>query len=543
MTSTRTLARRFSLLSLVLASALIAMLMTAAPAQAHASLLSTDPVADALYDEGPGSVSLRFSEPVGIELGGVRVFGPDGQRVDSGVSRQIDGGETISADLDARAMGTYTVAWSVVSADSHVLSGTFLFHFGGRSGAADVGTEAAAEVGVARWLARWSLLAGTTLLGGLAVFRAATGTRVSLHRGRASQLALAASALLVIGAALKLVGHVADASGRTLLGALPLLGEAVVGTRAGTLDGMRLLVAGGALTAALLWRRRFAVPLALVSVLVVMVTLALGGHAWTSSVPALTVAVDVVHHAAAAVWIGGVAALGFAITPRGENAGEDTVWAVRRFSVMALVAIVAVSVTGLVSALHQSGMAPSTLLSTRYGVTLMVKLALVALVVGLGWWQRSRLLAAVSASSRLFSVARGEVAVAATILAVTALLVDTVPAREALAPQPFETTVAEDAGSAAVLVTPAMVGDNAVYITFFDRVGSPRGVDVAVATVTQGDLPPRSIELTPLASSHWVAPQTSLPSPGTWTVTVDTLGRGTQSQVTFEVEISEETGD
>jgi len=100
---------------------------------AHASLVSTDPTPDSVLEAGPLAVALQFDEPVTIDLAGIRVFGPDGQRVDAGPTRSLDGGTSPSVDIDAAAVGTYTVAWKVVSADSHVLSGTFLFHVQTRS--------------------------------------------------------------------------------------------------------------------------------------------------------------------------------------------------------------------------------------------------------------------------------------------------------------------------------------------------------------------------------------------------------------------------
>ena len=50
----------------------------AAPASAHAELLSTDPSSGGVYTSTPPkAVTLRFSEPVEVALGGVRVFTAD----------------------------------------------------------------------------------------------------------------------------------------------------------------------------------------------------------------------------------------------------------------------------------------------------------------------------------------------------------------------------------------------------------------------------------------------------------------------------------
>src|SRR3546814_20875572 len=88
---------------------------------AHATLLSTVPTGDELLASVPDAVELRFDEPVEVLDGAVRVFGPDGERVD--LARVEVDGPALSAPIDAAQRGTYTVAWRVLCGDSHNLSG------------------------------------------------------------------------------------------------------------------------------------------------------------------------------------------------------------------------------------------------------------------------------------------------------------------------------------------------------------------------------------------------------------------------------------
>ena len=102
----------------------VVLLSSAATAGAHATLLATEPAAEALSERAPSEVVLRFDEPVNVELGGgVRVFGPSGDRVDRLSTELRDDGSTVSVQLDGAAPGTYTVAWRVTSGDAHVRSG------------------------------------------------------------------------------------------------------------------------------------------------------------------------------------------------------------------------------------------------------------------------------------------------------------------------------------------------------------------------------------------------------------------------------------
>ncbi|QKJ18228.1 copper resistance CopC/CopD family protein [Microbacterium hominis] len=513
-------------MALALVPALV--LGSAAPARAHASILSIDPVPDWVYDDAPDEVSLTFNEPVSVELGGIRVFGPSGERVD-GPTQQRDGDTTVWAPIEASDRGTYTVAWSVVSVDSHVLSSTLVFHVGEPTGtAADIEQADAGVVGVLGWLARWAIFTGMIALGGLVLSRLAL--RFALVGRRARVVAVSAAGLMLIGSVVKMAVQATSAAGVPVTDVFALGLGPVLDTRAGVLDGIRVIAAGVALAGALLWRRVWGAWLAGVATVTVMATLAVLGHAWTAEPPIAAASVDLVHQLAVTVWVGGLVAL----VVLDDRTQMDA--AIRRFSRVALWALLAVVLSGFASALWQTAANPTTLF-TEYGVLLLVKIALVGVMALLGWWQRRRLARAVHSAGRLLTGVRAEIVVAAVVLAITAVLVATVPARESLAPQPYTVAVAEDFGTVDVTVEPAIVGDNVVTMQFTDRVGTSRGVDVAQLTVSQGDLPPRAVTLTALAPDRWAAIDVSLPTDGEWTFELTTLSRGEESTVTFTVPI------
>ena len=82
----------------------VVLLSSAATAGAHATLLATEPAAEALRERAPSEVVLRFDEPVNVELGGgVRVFGPSGDRVDRLSTGPRDDGSTVSVQIDGAA--------------------------------------------------------------------------------------------------------------------------------------------------------------------------------------------------------------------------------------------------------------------------------------------------------------------------------------------------------------------------------------------------------------------------------------------------------
>jgi methionine-rich copper-binding protein CopC len=94
------------------------------PADAHASLVSTDPADGSQVASAPETVELTFSED--LDTGFVAVMAPDGTKVETSEPRLS--GARMSADLEeSHQSGVYTVAYRVVSVDGHPVTGQFTF--------------------------------------------------------------------------------------------------------------------------------------------------------------------------------------------------------------------------------------------------------------------------------------------------------------------------------------------------------------------------------------------------------------------------------
>jgi len=98
----------------------------ALPAQAHDTLLDSDPADGTVVETAPDHLTLTFSESV-LELGtSVAVTGPDGERVDEG-DPAVDGAEVTQPLRDERPAGEYTVQWRATSSDGHPITGELAF--------------------------------------------------------------------------------------------------------------------------------------------------------------------------------------------------------------------------------------------------------------------------------------------------------------------------------------------------------------------------------------------------------------------------------
>ncbi|MET7480522.1 copper resistance protein CopC [Streptomyces sp. NPDC005648] len=116
----------------LLAAVLVLLVLGGGTASAHAALTATDPRDGTVLKSAPRSITLTFTESVGLLDDSFRVLDPDNRRVRTGKAEHGPGGsDTARVTLPAKlAQGTYVVAWRAVSADSHPVSGAFTFSVG-----------------------------------------------------------------------------------------------------------------------------------------------------------------------------------------------------------------------------------------------------------------------------------------------------------------------------------------------------------------------------------------------------------------------------
>jgi len=186
--------------------------------------------------------------------------------------------------------------------------------------------------------------------------------------------------------------------------------------------GVALAVCVGAVVCVDLWPARWSITYLGAAGAAAMLVHVLAGHADApSSLRLANVAVQWVHMVGIGVWVGGLAWLLLGIR---DMTKADRAAAVSAFSRIATVALVVVLVTGVTRGLVEVG-SPANLFDTGYGIALLVKIGLVAVLVALGALNHFRVVPALGrgAGVRSFTLnSRGELVVAAAVLAATALL-------------------------------------------------------------------------------------------------------------------------
>ncbi|MFD9651684.1 copper resistance CopC/CopD family protein [Streptomyces mirabilis] len=432
-TTTGGVAFRVRALLLLLLAVIGAVLAGAAPASAHAALTGSDPQQGAVVGRAPTQVSLTFSEKVAMSDNSVRVLDPKGKRVDAGKATDL-GGTTYGVKLHSGLPdGTFTVTYQVVSADSHPVSGAFTFSIGAPSQTSVALSDPAVGGGVVGALygvGRYVSYAGFILLVGgaafvLACWQRGAGVRPVQRLVVSGWLALtgATLALLLLRGSYVGSGKVGDIFDLTLLGQ-------VLQTKAGAaLVSRLLLLAAGALFIAVLFgayarrdeadatdkgdasgrsdasdkgdgsdkggvdvdaeKRDLTFGLAIGGAVVaagLAASWAMAEHASTGIQAGLAMPVDVLHLLAVAVWLGGLSTLLVALFRAPAETQIDAV-AVRRFSRLAFGSVTVLAATGIYQSWRQVG-SWSALTGTWYGQLLLIKIGLVAVLVGIAWISR-----------------------------------------------------------------------------------------------------------------------------------------------------------
>ena len=443
-----------------------------AAAGAHQELVGSEPSAREMVTAVPARLRLTFAQPVQLPFSALQLVSERGASIALGpLGRAPDAPHVLVAEIvGTLAPGAYTVLWTAAGPDGHPVSGSYEFTVlanavgaaapeppgtGGstaqeravrREGSFDAGSPLFALV---RWLGYLAVL----LLVGVAVFEllvlrrlrgpVSDGAGVALaatagaHTRRVAALAVALL-LAAAGARLYAQSHALFAADGSLDAGrvLPML--------RGTLWGWAWLLQVGvaALAATALFRSRQGRSagwgmIAVAAVAVAFVP-ALSGHAAAAGeLAGLAIVFDGIHVLGAGGWLGTLllvvtVGLPAALRLPAESRMRGAAALVNAFSPLALTFAGAVVTTGLFAAwLHVGSL--SALWRSDYGLTLLLKLGLFAVVVAFGAynWRRGRTsLGAEGGVPRLRRSAALELAGGALVLAVTSVLVATPPARD-----------------------------------------------------------------------------------------------------------------
>jgi len=543
-------------LAVVAAVTAIVMAVSGRAASAHAELLTSDPAPDSVLSTPPAEIVLTFTEPVDPTQDAIRVVTADGAPVELGPVAQDRGAFSLTAVLPRElADGSYVVAWSVVSADSHPIRGAFVFSVGAPSAGADdllgsvlddTNSEPAGDLPLA--IGRFASYLGiAALIGTLA---AALIIAPSTLPGRRIATVLFAAGYLAMIGTIVMISAQANLIGTSFADWF-----AVTDTRSGRWWLARLVIVA-TLTGLIPWRRllerRPVRAAAAVGSLGLFAVVAAGGHAVSGRWVGIALSTTVVHLAAMALWVGGLVLIVLVVDRHSVFA------AATRFSPLALAAVVALAATGVINGWRQLGDLDAVS-DSSYGRWLIVKLVIVVIVVTVAavsrWLIRDATTTVASAQPASVGAATAtpdderplrctltiEIIGMVVILAATAGLTGATPPRQAAAANAVDASVSviRDDKVAQIDLLPAVTGGTVMHVTITSPAGS---LDPADEITVTAELPaqqvgPLDILTFPAGPNHVTTNEANFPIPGQWTITV-TARYGEFDQVVFTADVA-----
>jgi copper transport protein len=381
--------------------------VSAQPAAAHASLISSDPGNGAVLTGAPRQAILQFDQPITPGLSGVWLFDGRGRMV-PGV--RIVGGSSsaLVAELPPLQKDAYRLMYHTRDdIDLHQTRGAIVFGVGhavDRLGQPDM----VAPPSFGETTVRWLELAGISTLVGVAAAwlliiptlrgRASPETlRPLLSRapGRLKALATAAYVAIVIGKIGQLLVVMQSLPGGAG-GAGTTVESVLFDSRFGSLWLLAMALTLATFLAACVAvgaRRGAGKHRANVTLLAAVVTLvavaAQGSHGTNQDGLDLTLGtIRAIHLGAAGLWVGGLLVLVVLFASSLRRANPElplATTALRQFGGLSVICVGLLSITGLL--LVANGIrSPEVLLSTTYGLTLAAKLVagVAAVTFGLG---------------------------------------------------------------------------------------------------------------------------------------------------------------
>ena len=449
------------------------------PALAHNAFDSSSPSEGDLLETSPSGWTITFTKSVPLDSFSGEVINGDGIRTQLASPTHGATDNIVVVSFPTSLTGEITARWKLVSPDGHVVSGRVAFSVNAtatttiavpptttsvvnpevasplvssttvsplptsstpssNSLAPTESVESAGEFSdsdpvpeVIRWSLRSLGYLAILILIGL-VFAEMFLAEGALAAATGRRLLLMSSAAITIVPLLQGWIFLADVNGYSFFKA-PLNSFDLFSTTPGSMMLTRALTGAAISYAAIIaWplltstiKERQAIGL----IGAYLITLAYTSHSRSQALPLLGIPVDVLHVAASAVWLGGLAVLALAVIPLLD--AKSALLTYTRYGRYAQYAVITIVVTGLIQTLRLHGVSLSSLFGERHGQILLLKILAVGLMLKVGDVNRRRLLKNVPTedspmikrSTLLLRASYTELVCGVVVLALTSVLV------------------------------------------------------------------------------------------------------------------------
>jgi copper transport protein len=520
------------------------------PAFAHAVFVRSNPAPNAVLAKSPPQVEIYFSEALQPGLSSISVYDSTGLVVDVGDVRVDSADPTrMTVSLHTLPDGVYTVSWKAISGiDGHFATGSFPFAVGNANTTALTAVQqtSSSTLPVSALVAKWLTLAALALLVGQTSFvffvwepalkAEQNGLPDDVRQPPIWRTIWQLGWISFLAAwALGLLSQAGQVNGNEL--AWPWATETsqvLITSRLGliwwTRLGLALLGIWLALGKSAGWKR-WAVFIITLSLLF---TVSLSSHAATEAHPTLPVLADWLHLIGMSFWFGGLAFLFSGLRAFRVLGGKLRTrlisTCITRFSLMALVSVGVIGITGLYAFSLRVGTL-NALETTLYGHSLLIKQVFVAGLLFLAavnlLYISPRLKRDLQSDvsnlplvMRFETMVKGEIILACLLLAVVSLLTYLPPAK--ITPPSTDLTASANADDLAmdISISPGHVGQN-TFTLHLQSGGAPvKSVNTTLLrfTPSRNNIPPSEVQLIAQGNGDFVTQGSFLSLPGEWQV-------------------------
>lgn len=380
------------------------------PALAHNSFDSSSPGDGEVLEGAPSTWTVTFAKSVPLDSFSGEVINGDGIRTQLTSPTHGATDNIVVVSLPTSLTGAITARWKLVSPDGHVVSGRVAFSVGATTtptlpaatpsslvpemtvATAEEFSNATSVPETVRWSLRMFGYLAIIFLGGL-IFAEIFLAEGAMVAATSRRLLLISSAALTVVPILQGWIFLADVNGYSFFKA-PLDTFDLFSTTPGSMMIARALTGAAISYAAIIaWpqitntiKERQAIGL----IGVYLVTLAYTSHSRSQALPLLGIPVDVLHVAASAVWLGGLAVIALTVIPLVDP--KNALVTYTRYGRYAQYAVITIVVTGVIQTLRLHGVSLTSLFGERHGQILLLKIVAVGLMLKVGDINRRRLL-------------------------------------------------------------------------------------------------------------------------------------------------------
>jgi len=463
-------------------------------AYGHATIVKTEPANGQQVENPPNEVTIHYSE--GVQLADISVFDSNGNKISQRPQIDRSDNRIVKIPLQEIGEGVYTVSWQVLSVDGHTTNDNFFFIVGNEIPSRSIFLEIYTprqityNVSFEEPFLRWLTLSSLVVLVGMPasmilVMQHDTRNQIlGKKRTFLRKLLLYCSVVIAVSATLLAIKQMSSVYTSINLENFLIFTSSTLG-----ISWIAKLVLIFSLVGILVSIKSWKIwsISAITAGIMTQLIISLTSHSTSIIGGAIPFVTDFFHLLASSVWVGGIFLLAIVAIPTiaGQNKGftrRHVIETIRRFSILAVIAVTVLSITGLIMT---SWHVPSidSMFSTVYGATLSIKITLLAVAVALGAANRflvPNLFAKLPDQRFLRSLSnfvKIELVVLFLVLVMSGILTSAQPATSEFAKQhqieeKFSITESIEDITATIDITPKQVGLN-VFDVYLTKDGRP----------------------------------------------------------------------